>query len=93
MVGMLSGSTQGWDPRKPLCVDVGGRIGHQRVELIVRYPKLPGQIILQDLAHCIDEALQSPGSDLMVHNMYGPQLIKGYEYPLHLTMNSVLKGR
>jgi len=68
---------QGWDHRKPLLVDVGGGIGHQCVDLIVRYPKLPGRIVLQDLAHCIDEALQSPALDVMVHNMYDRQPIKG----------------
>lgn len=89
----IEAEIQGWDPEMPLFVDVGGGIGHQCVELIVRYPKLPGQIILQDLAHCIDEALQSPGLDVMVHDMYGPQPIKGYQYLLHFTINFVLKGR
>ena len=65
------------DPKKLLFVDVAGGIGHQYVELIVRYPKLPGRIVSQDLAHCIDEALQSPGLDVMVHNMYDRQPIKG----------------
>jgi len=76
----LEAEIRGWVPRKPLFVDVGGGIGHQCVELIVRYPELPGRIVLQDLAHCIDEALQSPGLDVMVHDMYGPQPIKGAKY-------------
>ena len=84
---------QGRDPRKPLFVDVGGGISHQCVELILQYPKRLGQIILRDLAHCIAEALQSPGLDVMVRNMYGPQPIKGYQYSLHLTTNSVLEAR
>ena len=73
----LEAETQGWDPEKPLFVDVGGGIGHQCVELMARYPKLRGRIILQDMAYCIDEALQSPGLDVMVHDMYERQPIEG----------------
>jgi len=73
----LGAEIQGWDPKKPLFVDVGGGIGHQCVELIVRYPKLLGRIVLQDLAHCMDEALQSPRFDVMVHDIYDRQPIKG----------------
>lgn len=73
----LEAEIQGCDPKKPLFVDVGGGIGHQFVELIARYPKLPGRIVLQDMAHCIGEALQSPGLDAMVYDMYDRQPIKG----------------
>ena len=73
----LEAEIQERDPEKPLFVDVGGGIGHQCVELIARYPKLPGRIVLQDLAHCIEEALKSPGLDVMVHNMYDRQPLKG----------------
>ena len=73
----LESEAQGCDPRKPLFVDVGGGIGHQCVELMARYPKHPGRIILQDLAHCIEEALRSPKLEVMVHNIYDPQPVKG----------------
>ena len=73
----LEAEIQGWDPQKPLFVDVGGGIGHQCVDLIVRYPKLPGRVVLQDMAHSIDEALQSPVLDVMVHDIYDRQPIKG----------------
>ena len=68
---------EGWEPEKPLLVDVGGGIGHQCMELICRYPNLAGRIVLQDLAQCIDGALQSPRLDVMVHDMYDRQPIKG----------------
>lgn len=73
----LEAEIQRWDARKPLFVDVGGGIGHQCMELIDRYPKLPGRIILQDLANCIDEALRSPELDVMTHDRYDWQPIKG----------------
>ena len=73
----LEADIQEWDPEKPLFVDIGAGIGRQCVELIDRYPKLPGRIILQDLADCIDEALQSPRLDVKVHNMYDRQPIEG----------------
>ena len=73
----LETEIQGWNPKTTLFVDVGGGIGHQCVELMGRYPKLPGRIVLQDLPHCIDEALQSPGLEVMVHDMYDRQPIEG----------------
>lgn len=72
----LEAEIQGWDPKKPLSFDVGGGIGHQYMGLIVRIPELPGRSVLQDLAHCKDEALQPPVLDVMVHNMYDRQPIK-----------------
>ena len=73
----IEAETEGWEPEKPLFVDVGGGIGHQCMELISRYPKISGRIVLQDLAQCICEAVQSSGFDVMVHDMYDRQPIKG----------------
>lgn len=69
--------SQGWDPKKPLFVDVGGGIGHQCMELIDRYPNLPGRLVLQDLAYCIGEPLQSSWLEVMVHEIYDRQPIRG----------------
>ena len=73
----IQDETQGWKLDEPVFVDIGGGIGHQCVELKSRYPELPGRIILQDLAHCIDEATLTPGVETMVHDLFQPQPIRG----------------
>ena len=69
--------TVDWSPEQPVFVDIGGGIGHQCAELKAKYPKLPGRIVLQDLPHCIDHAIEAPGLEAMVHNFFEPQPIKG----------------
>ena len=73
----LEAEIQGWDPEKPLFIHIGGGIGHQCVDLIAQHPELSGRIVLQDLAPCIGEALKCPGLDVMVHDIYDRQPIKG----------------
>ena len=68
-------STEAWNPENALFVDIGGGIGHQCAELMAKYPKIPGRIILEDLPHCIDHAV--PGVEAIVHNFFQPQPVKG----------------
>lgn len=71
---------QGWPSDKAIFVDIGGGIGHQSAELLGRCPNLEGQVILQDLGHCIDEALPTPGVKKMIHDIFDPQPIAGAKY-------------
>lgn len=68
---------QGWQPDEPVFVDIGEGIDHQCLKLKSKYPALPGRIILQDLAHCINEAILTPGVEDMVHDLFQPQPIRG----------------
>ena len=68
---------RGWDAGYPAFVDIGGNVGHQCAELMIKYPQLPGKIFLQDLAHPISQALSTPGVVNIVHDAFQPQPIKG----------------
>ena len=68
---------RGWQRDEPVFVDIGGGIGHQCVELRSKLPELPGRIILQDLAHCVDGAILTPGVENVVHDIFQPQPIRG----------------
>ena len=72
----VENETRGWKSDAPVFVDIGGNIGHSCAELRSRYPELPGQIILQDLLHSINQALSTPGVENMVHDIFQPELIK-----------------
>jgi demethylsterigmatocystin 6-O-methyltransferase len=65
------------DPNGVLFVDMGGNIGHECAQLKAKYPNLPGKVILQDLPHAIGMALQTPGVENTVHDIFTPQPIKG----------------
>lgn len=83
--------TKGWDPEKPVYVNIGGGIGHQCEQFKGEYPDVPGRVILQDLPHSIEKALPTPGVENMVHNFFQPQPIKGLSLPfLSLTMKAVI---
>lgn len=69
--------TQGWNPELPVFIDMGGGIGHQCAELKAKYPQLPGRVILQELPHCINDALPTPGVENIVHDIFQPQPVQG----------------
>ena len=77
--------TRLWDPEAAVFINMGGGIGHQCAEFKARYPKVAGRVILQDLPHSIDRALQTPGVENMTHNFFEPQPIKGTS-----TFNSIV---
>ena len=60
-----------------MLVDVGGSIGHDLIELKAKHPQLPGRLILQDLPHIIEKAPELEGIEVMEHDFYTPQPIKG----------------
>ena len=64
---------------KVLFVDVGGSFGIQCQGLKAKYPHLAGRIILQDMKETIGLVKDNPiqGVELMVHDFFQPQLVKG----------------
>ena len=58
-------------------VDVGGGIGHQSARLRARFPELPGRIIVQDLPEVLQHAPRMQGIELMPHNFFETQPVKG----------------
>lgn len=69
--------TKAWNPHKAVFVDVGGGFGHQCAALQAMYPDLPGQIVLQDLPQTLSMAMPLPKIDMMQHDFFQPQPIKG----------------
>ncbi|RYP14776.1 hypothetical protein DL765_006132 [Monosporascus sp. GIB2] len=67
-------------PERALYVNIGGGIGHQCAQFKDRYPDIPGRVILQDLPHSIEKALQTPGVENLAHNFFDPQPIKGAKF-------------
>ncbi|KAI1164113.1 S-adenosyl-L-methionine-dependent methyltransferase [Nemania serpens] len=68
----------------PLLVDVGGGVGHQCLAFRLRYPAIPGRVILQDLDNVVALAESSPlpgfrdsGIEAQVHDFFAPQPVKG----------------
>ncbi|KAI0407023.1 S-adenosyl-L-methionine-dependent methyltransferase [Xylaria palmicola] len=66
---------QGWDPEKPVYVNIGGGIGHQCAQFLDKYPYTPGRVILQDLPHSIAKALPTPRVENLAHDFFEPQPI------------------
>ena len=61
-----------------LLVDVGGGIGHDLEEFKEKHPKIPGRLILQELAQVIEQIQTPPsGIELTIHDFFTPQPIKG----------------
>ena len=60
-----------------LLIDVGGNQGHDLVNLKLRYPSLPGKIILQDLPQVVANVdLTDKGITAMGHDFFTPQPVK-----------------
>lgn len=58
-------------------VNISGGRGHECEAIRARYPILPGRMVLQDNADNIARALPVKGMDVMVHDIFCPQPIKG----------------
>ena len=74
---LMEGFSGGLDP--VFFVDIGGAGGHECHALKVKYPDLPGRVVLQDLAGSIEEVKgkEAAGIEAMVHDFFKPQPIKG----------------
>ncbi|MCJ1432478.1 hypothetical protein MMC27_001835 [Xylographa pallens] len=76
----LAKEIQGWDSEAPIFVDVGGGIGQQCAELLAKYPDLSGRVVLEDLGHCIDQALPTVGVKNVVQDIFTAQQVLGAKY-------------
>lgn len=58
-------------------VDVGGGLGHQANAFKSKYPNLEGRVVLQDLPFVLERAVAKPDIEVMGHDFFKPQPIKG----------------
>jgi trans-aconitate methyltransferase len=73
----VHGSTTG-DNHRTLFVDVGGGYGHQCKEVLRRFPRLQGRVVLQDThAAAIDSAKGIEGLKVVYHDFTKAQPVKG----------------
>ncbi|MCJ1423355.1 hypothetical protein MMC29_001238 [Sticta canariensis] len=76
----INEETKGWNPENPVFVDVGGGIGQQCLALKTKYPQLPGRVVLQDLSAALEHAIPTQNVEVLVHDFFDPQPIKGSKY-------------
>ena len=70
--------SKGWPAEEAVYVNIGGSIGHQCQEFKMKYPNIPGRVILQDLPQTIEHALQTPGVENTTYNFFeAPNPVKG----------------
>jgi hypothetical protein len=70
----------GFDARSPdnvLLVDVGGGEGKYLREFKEKFQIAPGQLVLQDLPNVIEAIENSHDMQLMAHDFFTPQPVKG----------------
>ena len=61
-----------------LVVDIGGGTGHDLLGLKARYPDLKGRLVLEELPYLISRMTDKlDGVELVEHDFYNPQPIKG----------------
>lgn len=75
------------ESERALFVDVGGSIGHQCARLKQKFPDLKGRIVLQDLEETIKNAPPIEGVEMMSHDFFKAQPIKGKNNFPPLTLN------
>lgn len=78
----INEETKGWNPENPVFVDVGGGIGHQCLALKTKFPQLPGRVVLQDLPPALEHAIPMQNVEVLVHDFFEPQPIKGMLHSL-----------
>lgn len=71
-----------------LVVDVGGGVGHDLLGFRARHPEIKGRLVLEDLPHIIQAVGEADGIELVEHDFYTPQPVKGKSSSLsfHLRM-------
>ncbi|ORY56608.1 S-adenosyl-L-methionine-dependent methyltransferase [Pseudomassariella vexata] len=72
--------TQGWDPKLPVFVDIGGNIGHYCAQFKERFPEVPGRVVLQDLPDTLAHAMPTPGVEAVAHDFFTPQPLKNAKF-------------
>ena len=58
-------------------VDIGGAFGHEVETIKAKHPKVEGRFILQDLPDTIKQAKKIPGMEVMPHDFFTPEPVKG----------------
>lgn len=69
--------TEAWDTERPVFVDIGGNVGHYCALFKKTFPRIPGQVFLQDLQETIAQALDTPGVKTISHDFFERQPIQG----------------
>ena len=65
------------DSASVFLVDVAGGEGHDISSLRTRFPDLPGRLVLQDLPQTFEDLPTPVGIEMMPHDMFTEQPIKG----------------
>ena len=65
------------DSASVFLVDVAGGKGHDISNLRTRFPDLPGRLVLQDLPQTFEDLPTPVGIEMMPHDMFTEQPIKG----------------
>ena len=60
-----------------LLVDVGGSLGHDMVKFKERFRQAPGRLIVQDLASVLAQAKEDSDVEMMAHDFFTEQPVKG----------------
>lgn len=79
----LDEDPKSWETEAPVFIDVAGGIGKQCAEVVAKYPSLSGRVVLQDLPHCINQALPTPGVKNVVQDIFQVQSVQGDCLILH----------
>ncbi|KAK5989787.1 Flavin-dependent halogenase aclH [Cladobotryum mycophilum] len=64
----------------PVFVDIGGNTGQQAARLLSKYPELAGRVVVQDREENVKSAPGVKGVQLMAHDFFTPQPVKGAKY-------------
>ncbi|PQE30043.1 hypothetical protein CJF32_00009466 [Rutstroemia sp. NJR-2017a WRK4] len=61
-------------------VDVGGGFGHECVAVREKFPELARRLVLQDLPQTLSHVPVLDGVEVIAHNFFEPQVIKGAKF-------------
>lgn len=61
----------------PFFVDIGGNIGQQAARIVDQHPELAGRVVVQDREETIARAPATKGVQLMAHDFFQTQPVKG----------------
>ena len=68
----------GWtDKDAKLLVDVGGGLGHDVVKIVEAHPEAKNHVVLQDRPEVVEHAAKPDVMDVMAHDFFEPQPVKG----------------
>ncbi|KAL8949022.1 MAG: hypothetical protein Q9222_004831 [Ikaeria aurantiellina] len=67
-------------PGKAFFVDVGGGHGHQCVQLLTKYPRFHGHLVLQDLPQIVGQLSPIPGVQTINQDFFEKQAVEGANF-------------